>query len=67
VDESLAVGALHLLWDIKTKIRGDEPKSSIQLVTVLMTEVLSTGIKREKKVVDPDKVLSLEELRSFTG
>jgi hypothetical protein len=65
VNESLAVDALYLLWNLKTKLRNDDPKSSIQLATVLLTDVLSAGIKYETKVADPDKVMSLEDLHSF--
>lgn len=65
MDSVQAVSALKLLWDLRTKLRMDDQKSSVLLATVLLTEILCGGIKSKTVTEDPDRLLTMEEFRSI--
>lgn len=50
IEKALIFGALKLLWDVKTKIRvADDPRGSMELAIMLITELLSRGKQQEQQ------------------
>jgi DNA polymerase III gamma/tau subunit len=69
LDINRAVAGLRVLWDLKTKVRaGDDPRSTLDLAVVMVTEAL-TGQNRASSapapVAAPPRKLSLADLRTL--
>lgn len=53
VDPERVIIACKVMWEIRTKVREDDPRGNLELALVLITEVLSAGREDPKPVPPP--------------
>lgn len=53
LEQERLLAAVRLLWDIKTKIRVDDPRGTLEMVLVLITDVFTRGRDLPPRVVAP--------------
>lgn len=66
VDPDRIVIACKVLWEIRTKVRADDPRGNLELALVLVTEALSAGREAPKPVTPVAPVNGVAKPRQLT-
>lgn len=67
LDAARIVKCMKLLWDLKVKLRNDDPRASVEILTVLLTDILAGGSKVTAKNPVETRPMSIDEIRKFSG